>query len=111
MNSGPVEPVQRFDASAGRWRRIGLRAIRSAILLIVVYCIWLIYPIAKIRLCLNRVESKYEPVFNPITGELDRIDRRGSGQLDTRRMAWEEDLANQPLPRLLDLLPSNDPVQ
>src|SRR5688572_23356113 len=103
MKSGPVDHAKHPADDVAPPRSVWLRAVRLAISLVILWCLWLLYPIVSIRICAARVASFYEPVVDSGTGMVTNYVRRPS--LDPNRVrGWEEALEGQPTPRLLALL-------
>src|SRR5258708_718209 len=109
MNSGPVDRPKRPADPSVPPRSAWLRILRIAISLVILWCLWLIYPLASIRICAARIAASYEPEIDPGNGKIKNyVQRRAADSYKIR--AWEEDLENQPIPRLLALLPSREPL-
>jgi hypothetical protein len=78
MTTDPSNPA--LDLGLGR-RRWLLLSLRVGVLLLILICLWLIYPAAKIRVCLSLVARSYGATIDPKTGEtVGFIRQRPSGQ-------------------------------
>jgi HEAT repeat protein len=114
----PDGPSQESRGRLSSWGWLG----RVALLLIALACLGLVYPFVRLQICLSRVAASYELVLAPPEGRppgigtsqlplqpIEQFRLRPGVDVDSFRM-WQEELANQPVSRLLGLLGSKDPV-
>lgn len=109
MNSGPVDHSKHPADPAAPPRSVWLRLARLGISIVILWGLWLFYPLVSIRIAAARVASFYEAVIDPGTGQITGIGPHAGNDFNKVR-AWEERLESQELSRLLAILPSRDPI-
>ncbi len=106
MNAGPNDQARHPADPPEPPRSVWLRVFRAAIVVVVFWFLWLLYPIVWVRLCASRVESFYE-LQPAMPNSNERFISRPTADTSSRQQ-WEENLGKQPISRLLSMLSTED---